>query len=145
MDLNRRDLGKLALAAAVTPARALLAAKPNSKFDGVQIGAITYCYRDKPELANNAEELLKLLIDSNISAIELMPPAAESFAGAPLPPRVPAEGLEDPAALRAAAGELLLSRPTVDARQAARVRPAARAAVVDAERPHRNSLLPRPN
>lgn len=86
MNLNRRDFGKLALAAAASPTGSLFAAKPNSKFDGVQIGVITYSYRDKPELANNAESLLKLLVDSNISAIELMPPAAEAFAGAPAAP-----------------------------------------------------------
>lgn len=86
MNLNRRDFGKLALAAAASPARSLFAATPNSKFDGVQIGTITYSYRDRPELANDAHELLKLLIDSNISAIELMPPVAENFAGAPAAP-----------------------------------------------------------
>ena len=86
MQLNRRDFGKLAMAVAASPAGSLLAAKPNSKFDGVQIGTITYSYRDRPELANDAQGLLKLLIDSNISAIELMPPVAETFAGAPAAP-----------------------------------------------------------
>ncbi len=86
MYLNRRDFGKLAVAAAALPTGSLLAAKPNSNFGGVQIGAITYSYRDKPELANDAHELLKLLVDSNISAIELMPPVAENFAGAPAAP-----------------------------------------------------------
>ena len=86
MNMNRRDFGRLAVAAAATPAGVLLADKPNSKFDGVQIGTITYSYRDRPELANNAEELLKLIVASNISAIELMPPATENFAGAPMPP-----------------------------------------------------------
>jgi sugar phosphate isomerase/epimerase len=86
MSLNRRDFGKLALTSAALPAASLFAAKPNSKFDGVQIGTITYSYRDRPELANDAEGLLKLLVDSNISAIELMPPVAENFAGAPAAP-----------------------------------------------------------
>lgn len=86
MNLNRRDFGKLALAAAASPAGSMFGATPNSKFDGVQIGAITYSYRDRPELANDAQALLKLLIDSNISAIELMPPVAENFAGAPAAP-----------------------------------------------------------
>ena len=45
MNLTRRDLGKLALAA--MPASRLLA-KPNSNFDGVQIGTITYSYRSMP-------------------------------------------------------------------------------------------------
>lgn len=82
MDLNRRDFGKLALAAAAAPAGTLLAAKPNSLIDGVQIGTITYSYRGEPGV-NDAAQLLKMVVDSGISAIELMPPDAEAFAGAP--------------------------------------------------------------
>ena len=52
-NMNRRDFGKAALA--VLPASTLLA-KPNSKFGGVQIGAITYCFRSLP---SSAPELLK--------------------------------------------------------------------------------------
>jgi len=54
--------------------------KPNSKFNGVQIGAITYSFRSLP---GNAEQTLKYCVDCNISAIELMGPTAEAFAGAP--------------------------------------------------------------
>lgn len=54
--------------------------KPNSKFNGVQIGAITYSFRSLP---GNAEQILKYCVDCNISAIELMGPTAEAFAGAP--------------------------------------------------------------
>lgn len=54
--------------------------KPNSKFNGVQIGAITYSFRSLP---GSAEEILKYCVDCNISAIELMGPTAEAFAGAP--------------------------------------------------------------
>lgn len=54
--------------------------KPNSKFNGVQIGAITYSFRTLP---GNAEQILKYCVDCNISAIELMGPTAEAFAGAP--------------------------------------------------------------
>ena len=79
MDLTRRDLGKLALAA--IPASKLLA-KPNSKFDSVQIGVITYSYRSMPG-ANDAEALLKYIVDSGVSGIELMGPAAEIYAGSP--------------------------------------------------------------
>src|SRR4051794_35137906 len=79
MNITRRDLAKLAVAA--IPAAKLLA-KPDSKFDGVQIGAITYSYRSMPG-ANDAEALLKYVVDSGISAIELMGPAAENYAGAP--------------------------------------------------------------
>ena len=79
MDLTRRDLGKLALDA--IPASKLLA-KPNSKFDGVQIGVITYSYRSMAG-ANDAGALLKYIVDSGISGIELMGPAAEIYAGSP--------------------------------------------------------------
>src|SRR5260370_1349543 len=79
VDLTRRDLGKLALAA--IPASRLLA-KPNSNFDGVQVGVITYSYRSMPG-ANDAEALLKYIVDSGISGIELMGPAAEIYAGSP--------------------------------------------------------------
>ena len=54
--------------------------KPNSKFNGVQIGAITYSFRSLP---GNAEQILQYCVDCNISAIELMGPTAEAFAGAP--------------------------------------------------------------
>lgn len=89
--LSRRDfIGKSA--AAVTgfalashsvlgaPAIIRNLGKPNSKFNGVQIGAITYSWRSLPV---NAEQVLKYCIDCNISAIELMGPTAEAFAGAP--------------------------------------------------------------
>jgi sugar phosphate isomerase/epimerase len=82
VDLSRRDLGKLALAA--IPASRLLLAKPNSNFDGVQVGVITYSYRSMPG-ANDAEALLKYIVDSGISGIELMGPAAEIYAGSPAP------------------------------------------------------------
>jgi len=75
--MNRRDFGKAALA--VLPASTLLA-KPNSKFDGVQIGAITYCFRSLP---SSAPELLQYCTELGISSIELMGDAAENFAGAP--------------------------------------------------------------
>lgn len=54
--------------------------KPNSKFNGVQVGAITYSWRSLP---TNAEQVLKYCIDCNVSAIELMGSTAEAFAGAP--------------------------------------------------------------
>ena len=83
MNLNRRDFGKIALAAAAAPVGTLMAAKPNSNFGGVQIGTITYSYRAERDRANDAHELLKMIVDSGISAVELMPPAAENFAGSP--------------------------------------------------------------
>src|SRR6202043_2182061 len=66
---------------AAIPASRLLA-KPNSNFEGVQIGVITYSYRSMPG-ANDAEALLQYIVDSGISGIELMGPAAEIYAGSP--------------------------------------------------------------
>lgn len=75
--MNRRDFGKVALAALPM---ANLQAKPNSKFGGVQIGAITYSFRALP---STAQDLLKYCTELGISSIELMGDAAENFAGAP--------------------------------------------------------------
>ncbi|MGV3764255.1 sugar phosphate isomerase/epimerase family protein [Parapedobacter sp.] len=57
--------------------------KPNSIFRGVQVGVITYSFRSMP---STAEDLLRYCIDANVSAVELMGPAAEAFAGAPEAP-----------------------------------------------------------
>jgi sugar phosphate isomerase/epimerase len=56
------------------------AGKPNSKFNGVQIGAITYSFRSMP---STAEDLLKYLVQCGISSVELMGEPAEQFAGVP--------------------------------------------------------------
>ncbi|MHC4177589.1 MAG: sugar phosphate isomerase/epimerase family protein [Planctomycetota bacterium] len=55
-------------------------ASPNSNFNGVQIGIITYSYRSLP---GTAEHLLKYTTQCGISSIELMGGPAEQFAGAP--------------------------------------------------------------
>lgn len=74
--LTRRELGKMALAvpAAFAAERSLFGAmlqtRPNSRFNGVQIGTITYSYRSMSD--QSAEATLKYCIDSGISAIELM-------------------------------------------------------------------------
>ena len=85
MILTRRDFGKLAATAlpiaAIPSARLLAAAKPNSLFNGVQIGAITYSFRALP---SSAQETLKYCVDCGISAIELMSNVAESYAGSPM-------------------------------------------------------------
>jgi len=75
--------GAAALAASslvATRASAALAEKPNSNFNGVQIGIITYSYRSLP---STAEDLLKYITKCGISTIELMGGPAEQFAGAP--------------------------------------------------------------
>jgi sugar phosphate isomerase/epimerase len=93
MVYTRREFGRLALAlpAAATLDRSTVAlaqegksgksGKPNSIIDGVHIGTITYSYRSMPD--QSAEATLKYILDSGISAIELMNGPAESFAGAP--------------------------------------------------------------
>ncbi len=57
------------------------APKPNSKFNGVQIGVIApYSFRN---LANTAEGLLSRIVEVGISAVELQNDPVERFAGAP--------------------------------------------------------------
>ena len=90
MSISRREFGRLALAG--LPAAALIGrtesifgafvqAKPNSLFNGVQIGTITYSFRSMPD--QSGEATLKYVVDSGLSAIELMDGPAENFAGAP--------------------------------------------------------------
>ncbi len=81
MNLNRRDFGKMALAAAAAPS--LLSAKPDSVYGGVQMGVITYSFRDMPNAHTDAVAMLKYVSDANASGIELMNDAAEAFAGSP--------------------------------------------------------------
>src|SRR5665213_1765225 len=83
MKLNRRDFGKLALAAAAAPTGGLLAAKPNSLYSGVQIGVITYSFRDMPDAHTDATKMLKYITESGASGIELMADVAEVYAGSP--------------------------------------------------------------
>ena len=88
MILTRREFGKLA--ATAIPAASQLANpldvraqgyKPNSLINGVQLGTITYSYRSMPD--QGAEATLRYIVDSGISAIELMNGPAETYAGAP--------------------------------------------------------------
>jgi sugar phosphate isomerase/epimerase len=88
MNYSRRDFGKLALvglpAAAILGRSGMMFAgaqqspKPNSKIDGVQIGTITYSYRSMPD--QSAEATLRYVVDSGISAIELMGAPAMDYA-----------------------------------------------------------------
>lgn len=55
--------------------------KPKSLINGVQVGVITYSFRDMPD--QSADATLQYVLDCGISAIELMGGPAESFAGAP--------------------------------------------------------------
>lgn len=90
MAFTRRDFGKLAFAG--LPATAIVntpwfgalaaQARPNSNFNGVQIGVITYSYRSMPD--QSAEATLKYVLDSGINAIELMDGPVENFLGRPV-------------------------------------------------------------
>jgi sugar phosphate isomerase/epimerase len=100
MSISRREFGRLALAG--LPAAALLGrtesifgpssrlfaaapgqagSKPNSLINGVQIGTITYSFRSMPD--QSGEATLRYVVDSGLSAIELMDGPAENFAGSP--------------------------------------------------------------
>src|ERR671939_696356 len=90
MQYTRREFGKLTVGAfpavagfgrAESLVSAFAQAKPNSLIEGVQVGVITYSYRSMPD--QSAEATLKYVVDSGISAIELMGGPVESFAGAP--------------------------------------------------------------
>lgn len=73
------SLGLFASGSAI--ARGLfLPGKPNSKFAGVQVGVITYSYRSMP---HDIHQLLQYIVDSGVSAVELMGDAAEKYAGLP--------------------------------------------------------------
>jgi len=52
--------------------------KPNSNFNGVRIGAITYSYRGE---RNTAEETLKALLEDGLSETELMDGPIRTYAG----------------------------------------------------------------
>lgn len=92
MEYTRREFTRLALAAAPAlglvsrPAlsSAFVQSRPNSVFGGVQIGAITYSYRSMPD--QSAEATLRYIVESGVSAVELMGDPAETFAGRPAPP-----------------------------------------------------------
>ncbi len=84
---TRRELGKLALAG-VPAARvlrksgALLAAKPNSKWAGVQVGMnIPYNFGPTPVLSG--DEILERCVQLGVSGLELRSQPVEAFLGVP--------------------------------------------------------------
>lgn len=66
--------------------------KPNSRFGGVQVGAITYSWRSMP---GSAEETLNYCLEDGISSIELMGDVAERYAGLPQAPARPPRDATD--------------------------------------------------
>ena len=82
MPHTRRDFGKLALAA--LPLTVARAARIDSKFYGVQIGAITYSFNS---IANpDPEAIVRAYLEIGLGEAELMSNHCEALAGAPRPP-----------------------------------------------------------
>jgi hypothetical protein len=52
--------------------------RPNSVFNGVRIGCITYSYRGE---INSAEDTLKALIEDGLSEVEMMDGPIRSYTG----------------------------------------------------------------
>jgi sugar phosphate isomerase/epimerase len=69
----RRVLGAESPSGGATPG-----SKPNSVFNGVRIGCITYSYRGG---VNTAEDTLKALIQDGLSEVELMGGPIQTYAG----------------------------------------------------------------
>lgn len=80
----------------VLAANSARAARPDSRFRGVQIGAITYSFRSMPD--QSAQAVLRYCLESGISAIELMGDVAEAYAGIPPNPHTAQADYEQVAA-----------------------------------------------
>ncbi len=80
MNFTRRDFSRLALAALpLAQARAAI----NSRFQGVQIGAITYSFGPMP-----ATEIIPAMVAIGLGEVELMSNHCEALAGAPAAPSI---------------------------------------------------------
>jgi sugar phosphate isomerase/epimerase len=83
MQITRRDLGKIAMAS-VPLSRAFAAKMIDSKFGGVQIGAITYSFN---RIASpDPEAIIKAYVEIGLGEAELMSNHCEALAGAPAMP-----------------------------------------------------------
>jgi sugar phosphate isomerase/epimerase len=74
---TRRDIARIA--AAALPMAKMLGAV-NSRFGGVQIGAITYSFR---ELSTDVDDIIKAMVGIGLGEAELMSNSVEAYAGAP--------------------------------------------------------------
>src|ERR1022692_4886067 len=84
MEFTRRDLGKIAIAS-VPLSRAFAAKMIDSKFGGVQIGAISYSFN---RLASpDPGAIVKAYVEIGLGECELMSNHCEALAGAPAMPR----------------------------------------------------------
>ncbi|MFA5328734.1 MAG: sugar phosphate isomerase/epimerase [Prolixibacteraceae bacterium] len=98
---RRKFLGAAATAAALSAipfsygfrslSSGLMNAKPNSKFGGVQIGAITYSWRSMPE---SPQDVINYCLQAGISDLELMGNVAENYLGLPPSPPHPPRDLQ---------------------------------------------------
>jgi sugar phosphate isomerase/epimerase len=115
---RRRFLGAAATAVSMVPLHSTVKAsprtaieKPNSKFGGVQIGAITYSWRSMPSAP---EDIIRYCVLAGINSIELMGNIAEEYAGIPggppRPPRGTTQTDEQRAAFKKAAAEAAEAR-----------------------------------
>lgn len=77
---NSAALASMALMPAGFAACGRAGSKPNSKFNGVQIGTISYSFRSMP---TSADDILGYLQEIGLSSVELMGNSIEQFAGAP--------------------------------------------------------------
>lgn len=64
--LTRREWNRLAFAGVATSMVPFTAQKPNSKFNGVQIGVQSYSFRDRP-----LDEAIKAMVEVGLSSCEL--------------------------------------------------------------------------
>lgn len=99
--LSRRKFLNTAIAAAALAAipfnygfkgfsTAVRDAKPNSKFGGVQIGAISYSWRSMP---SSPKDIISYCLQAGISDLELMGNIAEDYLGLPQGPGRPPRGV----------------------------------------------------
>ena len=112
---SRRDFGKIVLAGLPL---SLVLQKPDSKINGVQIGAITYSFRTIP----NAEDIIKAYVTIGLSEMELMSNHAEQLAGAPPAPPLAADAdaVQMTPEQQAEAQKAAQARAARDARRGAR-------------------------
>jgi hypothetical protein len=87
MNFTRRDFGKAAVAALPVASAGLfpvgILAAPNSKFNGVQLGTITYSFKQD---VRKPDEIIPDLVKIGLSSVELMSDDGERMAGAaPIP------------------------------------------------------------
>jgi sugar phosphate isomerase/epimerase len=83
MNFTRRDFGKIAVASAGL-SRAFAAKMIDSKFNGVQVGAITYSFNRI--VAPDPEAIIRAYVEIGLGEAELMSNHCESLAGAPAMP-----------------------------------------------------------